>query len=105
MLVPDGVVATFVGLPSVEAVLGRGPHKAAVKLGGRGPQIDLMVMRPGEAGTYLIHFTGSKEHNVRLRERARGQAEAEYVGPLPVYSFLEQIPAADTAPPSSRWGW
>ena len=30
-----------------------------------------MVMPPGEAGTYRIHFTGSKEHNVRLRERAR----------------------------------
>ena len=37
----------------------------------RGPQVDLMVMPPGEAGTYLVHFTGSKEHNVRLRERAR----------------------------------
>ena len=37
----------------------------------RGPQVDLMIMPPGEAGTYLIHFTGSKEHNVRLRERAR----------------------------------
>jgi len=30
-----------------------------------------MIMPPGEAGTYLIHFTGSKEHNVRLRGMAR----------------------------------
>jgi DNA polymerase (family 10) len=79
---PNGteVVERFVGLPSVETVLGRGPHKAAVKLGGRGPQIDLMVMPPAEAGTYLIHFTGSKEHNVRLRERARdmGWSLSEY---------------------------
>jgi DNA polymerase (family 10) len=30
-----------------------------------------MVMPPDEAGTYLIHFTGSKEHNVKLRARAR----------------------------------
>jgi DNA polymerase (family 10) len=30
-----------------------------------------MIMPPGEAGTYLIHFTGSKEHNVGLRARAR----------------------------------
>ena len=36
-----------------------------------GPQVDLMIMPPGEAGTYLIHFTGSKEHNVRLRGMAR----------------------------------
>lgn len=77
---PGRVVETFVGLPSVERVLGQGSHKAAVKLGGRGPQVDLMVMRPGEAGTYLIHFTGSKEHNVRLRERARdlGWSLSEY---------------------------
>jgi DNA polymerase (family 10) len=77
---PERVVETFVGLASVETVLGRGPHKAAVKLGGRGPQVDLMVMRPGEAGTYLIHFTGSKDHNVRLRERARdrGWSLSEY---------------------------
>ena len=70
---PKRVVETFVNLPSVEAVLARGPHKAAVRLGGRGPQVDLMVMRPAEAGTYQIHFTGSKEHNVRLRAMARDQ--------------------------------
>ena len=37
----------------------------------RGPQVDLMTMPPGAAGTYLVHFTGSAEHNVRLREMAR----------------------------------
>ena len=30
-----------------------------------------MIMPPGAAGTYLIHFTGSKDHNVKLRGRAR----------------------------------
>jgi DNA polymerase (family 10) len=77
---PKRVIETFVNLPSVESVLNRGGHKAAVRLGGRGPQVDLMVMRPGEAGTYLIHFTGSKEHNVRLRAMARdkGWSLSEY---------------------------
>ena len=39
-----------------------------------------MVMPPGQAGAYLIHFTGSKEHNVRLRGRARdrGWSLSEY---------------------------
>ncbi len=37
----------------------------------RGPQIDLMTMPVGAAGTYLVHFTGSAAHNVRLREMAR----------------------------------
>jgi DNA polymerase (family 10) len=77
---PEEVVETFVHLPSVEAVIGRGRQKAAVRLGGRGPQVDLMLMRPEQAGTHLIHFTGSKEHNVRLRERARnlGWSLSEY---------------------------
>jgi DNA polymerase (family 10) len=67
---PADLVERFVGLSAVEAVMGGGPHKAAVRL-LRGPQVDLMIMPPGEAGTYLIHFTGSKEHNVRLRGMAR----------------------------------
>ena len=64
------LVERFVSLPDVERVLGSGSHKAAVQLRG-GPQVDLMIMPPGEAGTYLVHFTGSKEHNVRLRGLAR----------------------------------
>jgi DNA polymerase (family X) len=66
----SALVERFVGLASVDRVVNRGSYKAAVRL-LRGPQVDLMVMPPGEAGTYRIHFTGSKEHNVRLRERAR----------------------------------
>ncbi len=64
------LVERFTTLPAVASILQRGSHKAAVKL-NQGPQVDLMIMPPGEAGTYLVHFTGSKDHNVRLRERAR----------------------------------
>jgi DNA polymerase (family X) len=67
---PLDLVERFTTLGSVESVIGKGPHKAAIRL-LRGPQVDLMIMPPGEAGTYLIHFTGSKEHNVRLRGMAR----------------------------------
>jgi DNA polymerase (family X) len=67
---PIDLVERFTSLGSVESVIARGPHKAAVKL-LRGPNVDLMIMPPGEAGTYLIHFTGSKEHNVKLRGMAR----------------------------------
>ena len=76
---PDGLMATFTGLGIVDAVVGRGGHKSAVRL-LRGPQVDLMVMPPGSAGAYRIHFTGSKEHNVRLRARARdrGWSLSEY---------------------------
>ena len=67
-----GLIERFVSLGIVDGVINRGAYKAAVRL-LRGPQVDLMVMPPGTAGTYRIHFTGSKEHNVRLRERARDQ--------------------------------
>jgi DNA polymerase (family X) len=67
-----GLIERFTTFGLVDQVLNKGGYKAAVKL-FRGPQVDLMVMPPGAAGTYRIHFTGSKEHNVRLRERARDQ--------------------------------
>ena len=66
------LIERFTALGIVDHVVNQGGYKAAVRL-LRGPQVDLMVMPPGEAGTYRIHFTGSKEHNVRLRERARDQ--------------------------------
>ncbi len=93
---PDQVIDAFCRLPSVEAVIGRGLHKASVRLGGRGPQVDLMLMRPGQAGTYLIHFTGSKEHNVRLRAMARdrGWSLSEY-GFARIDEAGEIIAAAD----------
>ena len=69
---PAALMDAFTGFGLVDSVVNRGGHKAAVRL-QRGPQVDLMVMPPGEAGTYRIHFTGSKEHNVRLRAMARDQ--------------------------------
>jgi DNA polymerase (family 10) len=67
---PEPVVAAFTGLPGVEEVIARGLHKSSIRLRG-GPQVDLMIMTPEAAGTYLVHFTGSKAHNVRLRSMAR----------------------------------
>jgi DNA polymerase (family 10) len=67
---PDTVIDRFINLGAVDRVLGAGHSKAAITL-LRGPQVDLMVMPPGEAGTYLVHFTGSADHNIRLRGIAR----------------------------------
>ncbi len=76
---PEGLMTRFTSLGAVDTVIGRGGHKSAIRL-MRGPQVDLMSMAPGTAGTNLIHFTGSKEHNVRLRARARdrGWSLSEY---------------------------
>ena len=67
---PTMLIERFTTLAPVEHVIGAGTQKASVRL-MRGPQVDLMTFPPGEAGTYLVHFTGSKEHNVRLRGIAR----------------------------------
>lgn len=69
---PDAVIARFTALGDVASVLGAGHAKASVVLRD-GPQVDLMVMPPDEAGTYLVHFTGSAAHNVALRGIARGR--------------------------------
>ena len=67
---PAPLMDAFTSFELVDSVINRGGHKAAIRL-QHGPQVDLMVMPPGESGTYRIHFTGSKEHNVRLRAMAR----------------------------------
>ena len=67
---PEALMAAFTSLGMVDRVVNRGTQKSAVGL-IRGPQVDLMAMTAGAAGTYRIHFTGSKEHNVRLRAMAR----------------------------------
>ncbi len=67
---PAALVARFTGLAAVEGILGAGSSKASVRM-LRGPQVDLMIMPPGTAGTHLVHFTGSKDHNIRLRGIAR----------------------------------
>jgi DNA polymerase (family 10) len=76
---PAALMERFTSLGTVDHVVARGGHKSAIRL-MRGPQVDLMVMPPGAAGAYRIHFTGSKEHNVRLRARARdrGWSLSEY---------------------------
>src|SRR6188474_3488722 len=69
---PKALMKRFTSLGIVDEVIGRGGHKSAIRI-FRGPQVDLMSMPPGEAGAYLLHFTGSKEHNVKLRAIARDQ--------------------------------
>jgi DNA polymerase (family 10) len=66
------VVEQFVELDGVESVLASGGTKGSVVmgLGERGVQVDLRVVPAASFGAASQYFTGSKEHNVRLRERA-----------------------------------
>lgn len=65
----EEVMEAFVSLPQVESVIVRGPSKTTVQL-HNGLQADLRVLPPERWGTALSYFTGSKDHNVRLREMA-----------------------------------
>ena len=59
----------FIHHPLVEEVIVHGPTKSSVRLKD-GPQCDLRVVKPEEFPFALVYFTGSKEHNIRLRSRA-----------------------------------
>jgi DNA polymerase (family 10) len=68
---PAMLIDAFGSLPQVESVVASGIDKASIRLASEGNrQVDLMLCRPEAWGTHLVHFTGSKEHNVTLRERA-----------------------------------
>ncbi|MEN9407391.1 MAG: hypothetical protein RLZZ455_607 [Candidatus Parcubacteria bacterium] len=66
---PEDVIAHFVSYPYKERIIERGPQTASIITSG-GKQIDLMVLEPEMAGSLLQHFTGSKQHNIKLRELA-----------------------------------
>jgi DNA polymerase (family 10) len=65
-LEPEKVSDHFVRMPPVARVLAHGPTKSTVVLENR-LQVDLRVIPPESYGAALQYFTGSKEHNVKLR--------------------------------------
>lgn len=66
---PAAVIATLDGLREVDRVVAAGTDKSSIILSD-GPRVDLMVCRPEAWGTHLVHFTGSKDHNIALRGMA-----------------------------------
>lgn len=76
---PTAVMQAFVELPAVTEVLGRGETKTSV-LTSSGLQVDLRVVESRHFGSACQYFTGSKTHNVKLRQLAlkRGWTLNEY---------------------------
>ena len=76
---PQALIDYFTQLPWVVEVVAKGPSKATV-LSNDGLRFDLRVVPPESYGNLLQHFTGSKDHNVALRERAvkDGLSVSEY---------------------------
>ena len=68
---PPSLMDDFVDYPLVERVLGHGDTKSSVLLRG-GFQADLRLVAPDSRGAAMQYFTGSKAHNIALRDRAIG---------------------------------
>lgn len=90
------VSAMFVAMPGVIEVIGQGDTKTSVRLES-GMQADLRCVADVSFPFILQHFSGSKEHNTRLRSRAkeRGLKSNEY-GLYPEGSDVS-LPAKDEA--------
>ncbi len=69
---PDSVMNHFAGLPSIQETIVRGDTKMSVRVSDSF-QIDLRVVAEKSWGAALQYFTGSKEHNVRLRGLAKSK--------------------------------
>src|SRR3990167_842205 len=76
---PRGIIEHFKKFKEVKRVLDAGPRKSSLLL-LNGMQVDLIVQPTRAFGALLQHFTGSKNHNIRLREYAlkKGYSVSDY---------------------------
>ena len=76
---PGEVMSAFVKFPQVARILAEGPTKSSVILKNN-MQADLRVLEPESFGAAAHYFTGSKQHNIAIREMAvkRGLKISEY---------------------------
>ena len=67
---PEAALERIATHPKVQEILGRGQNKTSVKLGREALQVDVRALDRESFGAAMQYFTGSKEHNVALRQRA-----------------------------------
>src|SRR6266513_5210826 len=83
---PEAIMKFFISHPLVESIIAQGPTKSSVRLRS-GMQCDLRVVSTAEYPFALAYFTGNKEHNIEMRNRAlkRGWTLNEYrLAPVPI---------------------
>ncbi len=101
---PGALIDYFTTLRWVIEVVAKGPTKATV-LSNEGLRFDLRVVPPESYGNLLQHFTGSKHHNLALRERAvkDGLSVSEYS--ITIVESGEELTYADEADVYERLGY
>lgn len=94
---PRPVMDWFVALDGVQEVTAHGETKSSIRLLG-GLQADLRIVPPEQFVFALHHFTGSKDHNVAMRQRAlaRGYSLSEWG-----LSMKEEADSTQPVPPTS----
>src|SRR5690606_38929286 len=88
---PAPIMDWFVSQPNVKEVTARGETKSSVRFES-GLQADVRVVPPAQFAFAMHHFTGSKEHNVMMRQRAlsRGYSLSEWgLKPVGAESFAD----------------
>ena len=98
---PDAITEFFCAHPFVEGLIARGPTKTSARLKS-GIQCDLRVVTNAEYPFALNYFTGSKEHNIVMRNRAlnRGWTLNEYrLGAAPIVETKVKTDARPIRPP------
>jgi DNA polymerase (family X) len=85
---PGPIMERFVSLPGVVQVIGHGDTKSSIIVRGDSRVLmnaDLRIVRDEQFPFALHHFTGSKEHNIAMRQRAQAEGlklnEYEFAGP------------------------
>ncbi len=93
------VANCFLNLDGVEQVLAKGPGKCSVRFfeSGTAVQVDLRIVPPEVWGAALMYFTGSKEHNVRLRALAIRQKR--HLNEFGLFEGTEERPQDQGAKP------
>lgn len=73
------IITVFTQFPRAERVLAAGTTKSSILVSG-GVQVDLRIVKAGSYGAALQYFTGSKAHNIRLRNiaKSKGYKLSEY---------------------------
>jgi DNA polymerase (family X) len=76
---PSNVIKHFINYPKAQRIIEKGERSASIIV-TPDIQVDLKVQTPGSYGSLLQHFTGSKHHNIALREFAlkKGLSLSEY---------------------------
>jgi DNA polymerase (family X) len=109
---PPGVHATVLGLPEVAEVVGSGTTKTSF-LTREGLQVDVRTVAPEQLGSALLYFTGSKAHNIQLRQKAMdrdwllseyGLFEGENVVASETEDDIYRALGMEFIPPSMREG-